>query len=328
MSGGAERMHRYAFSFAAGPKRILLTTDEPLYADYFRWKTALLPEGTGEPIRLSVERSDEALAAAERYPGTVWRMQRTDDGAQELWLPPDGREQSGMALLRDPQTGDGRLLISGAAEQRILKLSVMPTGFLSILGRDVPFVHSACVADANGGVLIAGFPGKGKSTLVRECTEAGAYQVSDDMVCLRDGVAYAVESTIHLVPDPGIRVLPGKPFGADPGGDIKWHLDLSGDPGCFRAKAELRALVLTAPREGPGPCTVVRESFRKFLMVAAASTIRVMGNLAPNTGSLHKEADRLRHLPVYLVLRGTDPGENAARIAEILKGDTTHVSDQ
>ena len=190
-------------------------------------------------------------------------------------------------------------------------------------------VHAAAVGTRDGGLLITGKGGVGKSTTALTCLAAGFDYVGDDYVLLTGGEAPAAHSlyrTAKVNPaDMGrfARFHPRLLGAAAVAGEEKAVIFLEDDgPGSLVASLPIKA-VLT-PRFGSAPETHI-ETIDKALLIGAA-TYTTLAQL-PHAGQ--KTADfieaQLRRVPGYSLVLGHDVERVPEALAALLQRAPTIV---
>ncbi len=277
----------YPVRFSAAELTAEIASDSPLLGDYFRWKTALLATDAPPDVRLRVRVCSDPSSESE--------------------------------------TGDGAVCLSPEQADRLIEKSSMLSAHLAAAfsERSTALLHAAGLARGERGLLIAGFPGTGKTTLTAACMERGFGYLSDDTLFLRDGIVWPVESTIHPERDmPGPFSDPGLPFYADPGTDHKRHLDLSLKKELFVRRAQVAMLLFLnlprSPRPETGPISPAAA-----LTMLLSSASRLMGGDRAYRALLQKELSALRGLPAFLFTPGPDPEENAEYIDKLFDGGSS-----
>ncbi len=182
-------------------------------------------------------------------------------------------------------------------------------------------VHAGAVANEDGGVLIGGSGGSGKSTSAVACIEAGFRFVSDNYVLLEPGrrpVAYGIFCTAKLRPEglrfhPWIRELAHK---VDPADDAKYVLDLNRHlPQRLARSTPIHAVLLPRLTEGGG-VALRPTSPTQALLALAPSTIYQLPSV--RGVSLGPMSELVRSVPTYVLELGGPPADVPAAIAELL----------
>jgi hypothetical protein len=183
-------------------------------------------------------------------------------------------------------------------------------------------VHAGAVGCTEGGVLLGGKGGSGKSTVALACLEAGLGHVSDDYALLSTAGAPAVRalySTAKLNAGHMQRTLPRLVSAASEirGQDGKAVLFLQElYPERLLAGFPLKAVLVPRVTGEPGS---------KLRRVAAAYGVSA---IAPSTmfqlrwagqDDLKNMAQAIRQVPNYVLELGTDLAEAAALVRELLK---------
>jgi hypothetical protein len=183
-------------------------------------------------------------------------------------------------------------------------------------------LHAGAVCNEDGGVLLAGAGGSGKSTSSLACVEAGFKFVSDNYVLLTNGeapVAHSLFCTAKVRPS-GLRFHPrlrAMSPGLDPEGDEKFVFDLNlGLPERLARQAPIKALLL--PRLSDSGRVAIRPaSPTQGLLALAPSTIY---QLPGSHGALLEPmSDLVKRVPTYSLDLGGPPDEVPGAIAELLR---------
>jgi hypothetical protein len=182
-------------------------------------------------------------------------------------------------------------------------------------------VHAGAVANRDGGVLLGGSGGSGKSTSAVACIEAGFKFVSDNYVLLTGGdrvVAHSVFCTAKVRPEgarfhPWVRELVQE---VDHGTGEKYVLDLHRHmPERLALSTSIDAVLL--PRLGDGGRVLARPiSPTQALLALAPSTIYQLPSSRET--SLGPMAELVRRVPAYVLELGGPPDQVPAVIAELL----------
>jgi hypothetical protein len=185
-------------------------------------------------------------------------------------------------------------------------------------------VHAAAVGLPDGGVLLPGKGGSGKSNTALACLAAGLLYAGDDFCLVRGGPRPAVASlygTAKTAPDdrrrlPILRAWDSAP--PPPAGEkIIYFLD-EHVPERLVAELPLRAILI--PRLTGRPETRVTPGTPALALAALApSTMLLMPSRA--TATFHALAGLVRRLPCFVAEVGTDAGQIAAAIADLLRSD-------
>jgi hypothetical protein len=186
-------------------------------------------------------------------------------------------------------------------------------------------LHAGAVANSDGGVLLGGSGGSGKSTSTLACIEAGFKFVSDNYVLMTGGarpVAHSIFCTAKVRPE-GIRFHPrirGMVREVDPEGEEKYVLDLNRHmPQRLALNAPIDAVLL--PRLSDSGRVAVRPtSPTQGLLALAPSTIY---QLPSSRGVLLEPMSELvRRVPTYVLELGGPPDQVPPALAELLASRT------
>ena len=175
--------------------------------------------------------------------------------------------------------------------------------------RGAVLLHAGAVGTDQGGLLLAGSGGAGKSTTVLAALAGGMTSVGDDYVVLRsdpEPVAHALYGTMRLFADHAAR-FPGLLPAADHEDLVAGRVKLATYIGRHRPAAlvdhlPLRAVV--APRVSPDQRTRLEPlSAAEALAALAPSTLQ---QLRPDAGVLATMTSLCRRLPCRRLILGSD----------------------
>ncbi|MEO8393666.1 MAG: serine kinase [Chloroflexota bacterium] len=198
---------------------------------------------------------------------------------------------------------------------------------LHLWSRDLPLqlLHAAAVGDAQGGVLIVGRSGSGKSTTALACLDSDLLYAGDDYV----GVTLAPEAYIHclygvakLVNDNLSRFAELEPYliNVNRADDEKAIIDLQQVvPQRLTSGFRLRAILM--PCITGGRDTRLSPGKRGAALLALAPTT-LFQTIAAKPTSFTKLARLVREVPVYSLNVGSDLRQIPRVIAEFLKRET------
>lgn len=191
---------------------------------------------------------------------------------------------------------------------------------LSILAEHgTVLLHSCGLAYGDKGILIAGYPGIGKSTLAVSWMQRGNGYLSDDTVWLSNGTMFPVESTIHPEKNkPGLPLGKGHTFDLDAGSDHKAHLDLTGSESQFVRKIPVRMLIALRRGNCEEP-EIQADMPLEYISHALVSTMKVMNVSRDYLGQFRTETAKLKSLPSYALILGKDTYRNAEKLENLLK---------
>jgi hypothetical protein len=193
----------------------------------------------------------------------------------------------------------------------------------TLSGPSLHFVHAACVSNADGGVLIAGKGGSGKSTTALACVNAGYGFLGDNYVLLATNggrpVAHCLFGNVK-VRNPTLALLPGSANAQelrDENGEERYIIDVAREhPDLIRRETLIEALVV--PRLVASGQTRIRQgSPAEGLLALAPSTIfQLPGD---GRGAFHTMTELVKSVPTYVVELGGDPAEAPPVIAGLLR---------
>ncbi len=189
-------------------------------------------------------------------------------------------------------------------------------------------VHGAAVGNAQGGVLLVGKGGAGKSTTSLLCTAAGLKFVGDDY-CLADCVSDHAQPWIHSLYGTG-KLTNQNDFGRLPelrlksinsdsfesGGEGKGVFAVSDVwPGRTVAGLPLRALVI--PRLHSGPDTRIEGCPRSEALLALLPS--TVGQLPASTQhDCARIVSLVEKLPAYILHLGSDPTQIPLAVTQVI----------
>ena len=297
--------------FIAAGHVISLRSESEAVLRYFRWKTALLAaDGIPADIRVCILIEDQP--EGEPY---------------VLLNDADDTNQLRTVLWKNTGTGEYCISVPEESLVRMMeKSSMLANQFANILAEhDALLLHSCGVVFGDKGILIAGYPGMGKSTLAVSCLQRGAGYLSDDTVWLHNGIMYPVESTVHPQKDkPGKPLKGGISFEGKPDKDRKYHLDLTGMEKQYVREVPVGMLVGLRRENVPEPA-VQKAAPMEYIYRALRSSVRVLHTGSPYLQQFRKETAYLYKLPAYLFVLSTDTDKNAEMLEKLAKGEI-HVS--
>jgi hypothetical protein len=186
------------------------------------------------------------------------------------------------------------------------------------------FVHGAAIGHADGGVLLVGKGGSGKSTSALSCLRSGMQYAGDDYCILREsGSGYDVHSLYCTAKLVGMSDLESFPDMLDkvvnlrrePGEKVAISL-ADYKAGQLIDRFPLRAILLPVITHGRDteilPC-----SAQEALMAIAPSTLAQLP--ASGRKDLQFLGNLARRVPCYRLLLGTDLRQVPGRISELLQ---------
>jgi hypothetical protein len=194
-----------------------------------------------------------------------------------------------------------------------------------LMDQSCHLLHAGAVANDDGGVLLAGSGGAGKSTSTLACIEAGFRFVSDNYVLMTRGaqpIAHSIFCTAKVRPE-GIRFHPRireMVADVDEGSEEKYVLDLNRHmPERLTRSAPIDAVLLPR-RSDSGRVTARPTSPTQGLLALAPSTIY---QLPSGRGvSLEPMSELVRQVPTYVLELGGPPDQVPGAIAELLASRT------
>ena len=173
-----------------------------------------------------------------------------------------------------------------------------------LTAKGAQLVHGAAVGTGDGGVLIVGRGGVGKSTTALACVEAGMRYCGDDYVVLTGGphpAAHALYRTAKLSPE-AVAHFPGLSGDLAPGAEKAVFRIGDERPDDLVATVKLRA-VLT-PRFGSGVATAVEPATPAAILSSAIyTTMTQLPHAGKRTVDLIEDA--LARLPCLTLVLGS-----------------------
>ena len=190
--------------------------------------------------------------------------------------------------------------------------------------RHIHFVHAAAVGYPDGGVLLVGNGGSGKSTTALLCLESGLRYLADDYCLVRTTPAPLVSSLYSSAKTWG-DLLPRLPALAS----MVTNLDRPHDekalyflhehhPALLLSECPLRAILVPRLRSRP-ETTVVSAPAAAALAALAPSTMLQLPGM--NETTLRGLAGLVRKVPCHYLDLGTDTAGVPAAIARLLAED-------
>lgn len=176
--------------------------------------------------------------------------------------------------------------------------------FWALAGTGSRLVHAGAVGDERGGVLLAGAPRSGKTTVALAAAAHGFGYLGDDSVLLYDCGGLAVGSVYGTA---GVR--------ADPTTDDATVLDVAAAlPGSLRESVAVRAVIV--PRVAGDRTRLTRlDPSRALLAWAPSSALRLPFDDGEVVATL---ADVVRRVPCFALGVGDDARELAAAVDDAL----------
>ena len=195
---------------------------------------------------------------------------------------------------------------------------------------DLPFqpMHAAAVGLQDGGVLIAGPSGTGKSTSALACLDSDLLYAGDDYVLVRHepALVYSLYGTAKLAPE-NLKNFRGlAPFVSNPErlSDQKALIFVNSHlPEKLGLSFPIRALLI--PRISGRVDTVLRRTTaaEAFRSLAPTTIFQLQGG---ERRTIAKISALVREVPAYILEAGTDLTQIPARILEFLGRVSMHGS--
>jgi hypothetical protein len=217
--------------------------------------------------------------------------------------------ETGMLGLADRQARRGILWLRDARARSRPEAAPLLGLLSTLLAPSVRVVHAGAVGTSDGGVLLAGPGGSGKSTSVLACLGSGLRVAGDDYVAVRAGVAPSVHSLYASakLDARSLRLLPALrghvAFGPDTDSAKALVLLAEARPEALIEAFPLRAIVL--PCVTGGPTRLVAVTPMHALRTLAPSTLLQLPS-ADAGAALDTMGDLVRALPAFRLETGPD----------------------
>ncbi|MFY9292893.1 MAG: hypothetical protein WAP03_19710 [Methylorubrum rhodinum] len=180
-------------------------------------------------------------------------------------------------------------------------------------------LHAAAVALGDGGLLIAGRGGAGKTSLALACVEAGWRYVADDFLLLRRSPSLRAVNLYRSARiradmfEPLQRMMSASYALSTDSGEVKGEVDLGRLGACVIGDAEIGAIVV--PRRGGAPRAALAPLRRSVVLRELAATTLAM--LPGDAQATYDEIARsIEGVPCYAF----DPGPTLAAAPAALAG--------
>ena len=184
-------------------------------------------------------------------------------------------------------------------------------------------VHAAAVGLAEGGVLIAGLSGSGKSTTALACLDSKLLFAGDDYVLVRTSptpYVYSLYGTAKLEPENLARfpLLQASPANGDRLDREKALLFVNSfAPRKLSRGFPIRALLVPRVTGGPDTRLAPTTAAEAFLALAPTTLCHLPG---AEGAALAKMSALVRQVPVYALEAGTDLAQIPRTILGLLRG--------
>lgn len=219
------------------------------------------------------------------------------------------REARVLAGVQDP----ARLQLFERTKPLMLPMRVV------LQDRGIHLVHAGAVVTDDGGVLIAGPKGAGKSSTALRCFMAGGGLLGDDQVALvgsgADVVGHSLYSAAHLEAHwlPRIGAFPSAAVEYDAVEDKVGIFLPEIAPERLHRSVPIRAVVL--PRPAPQrPTAIAPASRAEALMRIAPSSLFLP--LGAGRDGVRRLRDLVQHVPAYWLDAGEDASSIPAAVRE------------
>ncbi len=300
-------------AFVIGGQRLVLRTAGPAMLPVLSPALAHLVAAPGKPAGLEVFAWDSASTGVELpSPGS------SGDEDRHVWQP-----GVGILTVLDDSRRRAVVWVASAADVPSNEVAAPLRSFLHLAFFELgaQFVHAAAVGRADGGLLVVGRSGAGKSTTALACLGSPLGVAGDDYVLATGGPeprVHSLYSSAKLEPHQLQRfphlsdgvVNPGAP------GEKPMILLCPRWAGSVSAGFPLRGAV--APRVvGRGPTRARRVGGAALLAALAPSTIFQL----PGTGrhTLARIGSLLRHLPSWELELGENVSEIPLALERVLE---------
>jgi len=185
--------------------------------------------------------------------------------------------------------------------------------------QDIHLLHAAAVSDTNGGALLLGAGGAGKSSASLRCYQAGMTYLGDDLCAIQAGAmprVFNVYGTAKTVWSDLEKFQDLHTLLISQANSLKAIYALNQAPTCrIGTSSELRVLLLLDRSQPAG--TVRRANPAKAVAIAASTTASFLpGSGRPMLSAL---ADIARRLPVLSISLGEEPQQAAALVRRAIR---------
>ncbi len=315
--------------FGIGPMSIALHASDPRLAHLLGAALAHAATDAPRPCHIRVAAIDTGMIGwplPPAVPGTEHLRPPLDEVNLRVAGQVRATHQAGSRSWEsyDPATRTGLLLTGDAALIAPWEWASPLKRHIAWATRDEAFglLHGAVIGDANGGVLLAGGTGMGKSTTAAAALRAGLSSAGDDLTLVgrdADGtvVAHAAFDAVKLS-DMTLCLLGAPPAGgvATGPGIAKHILPLATlGAGGLAPRVPLRAILL--PRLAGGPRSVIRPADKAAAQRALGPVSGFVMRVAPQA-SFALAARVVRDLPCFALDLGDEPAEAARSIGAFL----------
>ena len=300
-------------AFVIGGQRLVLRTAGPAMLPVLSPALAHLVAAPGKPAGLEVFAWDSASTGVELpAPGS------SGDEDRHVWQP-----GAGILTVLDDSRRRAVVWVASAEDVPSNEVAAPLRAFLHLAFFELgaQFVHAAAVGRADGGLLVVGRSGAGKSTTALACLGSPLGVAGDDYVLATDGPeprVHSLYSSAKLEPHQ-LKRFPHLSDGVVNAGALAEKPMILLCPrwaGSVSAGFPLRGAV--APRVvGRGPTRARRVGGAALLAALAPSTIFQL----PGTGrhTLARIGSLLRHLPSWELELGENVSEIPLALERVLE---------
>lgn len=291
-------MHEYA-AFGAQLSSALpfpeLERWRPPGVDGLRWRLEVVhapappPPAHGSELLGEADYAGEGGAHMTLHRGEdSWQLGTNDAGTWQL-NPAEGW----MCWFRGPDAREAVARFDALG--RVMPLMLHATGHVSL--------HGAGIADDDGGIVIVGPKGRGKSSLALACVEAGARLAGDDVSIIRPGVEPMLQPGVPFVRlrMDSARALERAAPNEELSGGSKLLVPPNEIERPLRTPVMLRAIYLLEVAEGDAvPARRVRLAGPQatLAIVAQSTNARLLGG-EQQTEVLRRISEVVSRVPVY-----------------------------
>jgi hypothetical protein len=289
-------------------------------------------DGHGRPVDpdLTIALWDSASTGVA-LPRISWMVAPEDENPRQIRIARgDGIRMSYRASERELVALDDRANVAmmWSPDPADITVHVRGAPLLMILhwwlrSRGVHPIHAGAVGGADGGVLLVGRGGSGKSTTAISCLLDGMFYASDDYVGLlgssQEPAVASMYCTAKLDPPQATRFPELEPtlraFG--PPGEKVLGFVHELLPDLVVAGFPIRAVL--CPRVGTGTTTAI-QPLRPAAALSALAPSTLLGLPLPDPTAFAAMAGAVEHLPSFRLELGTDLSGVVAAVRDVLEG--------
>ena len=318
-----------------GGLRVRLRAAGPALLEEF-WPSLshLGAEGAGDVSKVDVDRSPDltivlwdSASTGTELPSIPWMFESEQDPRTTRVARGDGLRMAYRASEHELVALDARenLAVLWVPDHKEISVHVRGAPFLVIWhwwmrARDAHPIHAGAVGEPDGGVLLVGRGGSGKSTTAVACLLEGMSYASDDYVMLKaspEPYASSLYCTAKLDPVQASRFPELQPAlrGGSPPGEKVLAFMHAFRPDRVIGGFPVRAVL--APRVTDGPRTTARQ-IRAAEALAALAPSTLLGLPIPDASAFGVMADLVRRVPSFRLELGSDLSSIAPAVRGIL----------